>query len=330
MAKAVQYFNGTDYTQFGLDVVDYTTTNGIICQFFYTIKDSKDNIYIACFTNGTGWDDGIPFIKITSLGVKTVTKIASYDDECRNSSNFSLSLTRDELNIYAVFTSSPVAGLKILKTDMTTTTIRTAPILTDVSKFAIYQDRYIWVASGTTVKIYDYTTKAELASSTIDNSAKGIILDSLNNLYVIESYIPYGFQDRIYKFSFNGVTISQSIVYQANTAPFANAKQLLIDKYGDLIILTNSGTASTLLKYTTAGVQIGTEPLNLNGAYFNLNTDKDGNYYYSNTLGTYKITANTAQGQVFTGVGTKIRGSGMTTYGNNITNYNPAVFGTQE
>jgi hypothetical protein len=332
MGKAVQYYNGLNWQQFGVTKADITV-QGVVCTFFYTVKDSLDNLYILCFTNGTGWDANIPFIRISKTGIKTVTTLYSYNDECRHSSNINLSLSRDEQSLFVTFSNSSVIGLKQIKTDMSMTSIRTTPILTAVNKFAIYQDRYIWVSVGSTVRIYDYDTKAELASvsSNVGNwdGSISIICDIGNNFYVTNYHYNSIVDEwtRLHKIVFNGTSITYTNSYLLQNYDM-KIKQLLIDKWGDLIILTNSGTASTLLKYTTAGVQIGTA-LNLADPSYDLNTDRSGNYYYSTAINTYKITANTAQGQAFTGTGTSIRGSGsgMTTYGNNITNFNPAVFG---
>ena len=127
----------------------------------------------------------------------------------------------------------------------------------------------------------------------------------------------------ILKYTFDGInTITRYYTSQDIMIPYA--KQILIDKWGDLIILTNSGTASTLLKYTTAGTLIDTK--NLAGARYGLDTDRDGNYYIQHALGTEKITANTAQGQAFTSAGVQILPRGNAVFGGSITGYNPAVF----
>jgi len=336
MAKAGQYYNGTDWIQAQLDVADYTTTSNIVCSFFYTIKDKFDNLYILCFTNGSGWDDGIPFIKITKDGIKTVTKVSSYNDECRHNSNISLCLSKDQLSVFATFTDSLVEGLKSLNTDMTTTSIRGTQIFSNVSKFAIYKDLYIWVASGTMVGIYDYTTKAELASVSLSSpTALTMVLNTENDLY-----IQYKGSDTTYnqllKLSFNGLVINTTTVI-ANEEPssvfkaMTNFKQLLLNPFGDLIILTNSGTASTLLKYTTAGVQIGTAITLANPSY-NLNIGKlkdDGSYklYYQTALKTFSVNNTTAHAEIPALVNhVEIRETGNTGYGSNYTGQQPSVY----
>lgn len=333
MALSTQYYNGTDYTQFGLDVADYTISS-VVCDTFHCIKDSQDTIYIYCSKTGTNVFRKI--IKITSTGVKTVTQSTT---GLHSNAKVSLCLSRDESRLY--FIDNPTSTLAqsrlqyVSVSDLTGSNYTPVEGLTNGTTYAdsfnLYQDRYIWVASGTTVKIYDYTTKVSLdPNGSVASFAEVGSMDigGENILYSLsrDSTDPSWSTAGLYKSVFNGTDTITSTQLVADV--IAYPRQLLLDKYGNLIILTNYGTASTLLKYTTAGVQVGTT-LSLGGAFYNLNTDKDGNYYYSNALGTYKITANTTQGEAFTGVGTKIRGSGMTTYGSNITGYAPAVFGEQ-
>jgi hypothetical protein len=54
---------------------------------------------------------------------------------------------------------------------------------------------------------------------------------------------------------------------------------------------------------------------------YNLNTDSDGNYFYSNDLGTWKISDGGAAGEIFKDP-VLIRSRGMITYGNDITGFN--------
>lgn len=161
-----------------------------------------------------------------------------------------------------------------------------------------------------------------MASKSVSGAGFGTaICNASNELFCSNSLTASG----LYKFIFDGVSV---ITYtKLNSIDPSFFRQSIIDKWGDLIIITNTGTASTLLKYSTAGVKIG-DTITLSGAMYNLNTDKDGNYYYSNALGTYKVPKNTAQGQAIAPLvdHIKIRDNGMTTFGNNISGYNPAVF----
>jgi hypothetical protein len=333
MGKAVQYYNGLNWQQFGLTtqdiLIEYANLD-VVANNFHTVKDSNDNIYISCFplnnqSSGVAPEYG-KIIKIDKLGNKTISKIGLWYKAYTAENQGVMILSRDETKLFV--SQINAAGKREIATvdiadivdDQTITTTAFMNTSTTSHKFAIYQDRYIWVASGSTVKIYDYETKAELASASTTNTVFSLCCSDTNTLYITD------YNQQIKKLVFNGVSIITVTALTVLQTQLVNVKQLLIDKWGDLIILTNSGTVSTLLKYTTAGVQIGTT-LGLSGASYNLNTDYEGNYYYSNALGTYKITANTAQGQAFTGTGTLIRSSGMTTYGNNITNFNPSVFG---
>lgn len=337
MAKAVHYNNGNIWQQFGLDVADYTLITGQMANQFCCIKDSKDNLFVFCGADtSAGGDSGGKgkIIRISSTGVKTSATL-NWNYSCYP--QVKAAIHRDELHaMIETYTSNPSLSQKLywsIPLDFANGDLISEPsekIASADSKFAIYQDRYIWVASGTSVKIYDYTTKAELASYTIGTLTYANILVDTDNVCYVSFKSSSATFNQLVKLVYNNTPTLQPTTIIANEYPTSDfkalvLKQMLIDKYGDLIILTNSGTESTLMKYTTAGVQVGTA-LTLGGDYYNLNTDKDGNYYYSNALGTYKILANTAQGQAFTGVGTKIRDSGMTTYGNNITGYSPAVF----
>lgn len=331
MSKAIQYSTdggATWLAQVSLSVADYTLPNGNIATYFLSVKSSIDDVYILC-----GYDsqyDRMKIIKISNIGIKTVSWLDVNNSAQQSEMQF-ISLSRDEQTLFftalnnGIQTSQPVTLFSI-PTNFSSGSITPTQLFqvwnyNGDGKVAIYQDRYIWVASGTTVKIYDYTTKAELASVALASTAQLIAVNTTNTAYCVD---PSG---ALSSLVFNGIsTITKTGI---NGSMSNTMKQLLIDKWGDLIILTNTGTASTLLKYTTAGVQVGAT-LSLGGAFYNLNTDALGSYYYSNALGSYKVAANTAQGQAFTGVGTKIRGSGMTTYGSNITGYAPAVFGTQE
>jgi hypothetical protein len=205
-------------------------------------------------------------------------------------------------------------------------TLIIANSLSKFIKFAIYKDLYIWVASGNTVNIYDYTTKAELASIGVANYAiYAIVCDAENNLYINEE--SSGADRGLTKIEFDGVgTLTKTRIFNKYNA-FPYTKQLLIDPFGDLIILTNSGTASTLLKYTTAGVQIGTAITLANPSY-NLNVDIDGNYFYYTALAEYMVPANATAGQPIKPLNEHIptRGTGIVGYGSNTTGYQPSVY----
>lgn len=334
MPLAVQYLKGgVLQAQFGLDVEDYrikdSGTGDLVANQFYAIKDSQDNCYIYCGHTEAYYKPKI--IKISNGGIKTVSQCLT--NMYVQSEPIQLTLSRDEQTLfYESKFGSPSRNIYSLPvSDLLSETFTPVNILfigNDGCRFALYQDRYIWGASGTTVKIYDYTTKVELASVTVINSGINcIVCTSGNELYICQ-YGGDGYWMKKVTFINNDTLIVTNLVSDFTTNPLYY-KQLIIDKYGDLICLTNDGAASTLLKYTTEGVQVGTE-LTLGGAFYNLNTDALGNYYYSNALGSYKIAANTAQGQAFSGLGVLRRGSGMTTYGNNTEGYNPAVFGPQE
>jgi hypothetical protein len=324
MGKAVQYYNGLNWQQFGVTEADYIT-GGIVSDIFTSVKDSNDNLYIICQKTGTAYSY-LPIIKISKNGTinkyLTAGKTWAYRVLLESCSPI---LSRDEsklffmadtgggdIQLFSINLINLAAGYNI-------TTEMGLGYHTANPKFAIYQDRYIWVSVGSTVRIYDYDTKAELASVTYRDNYSICAMPNMDRL------IMYGVDTAgaIVKYEYNNTSTIATTQLATNVGDAYNYKYMLIDKWGDLIILQKE--TPKLLKYTTSGTLI--QSISLGTTYYNLNTDSQGSYYYLNALATYKIAANTAQGQNFTGTGTKILDSGMTTYGNNITNFNPAVFG---
>jgi len=63
------------------------------------------------------------------------------------------------------------------------------------------------------------------------------------------------------------------------------------------------------------------------GQCYTFDTNVDGDYFYSNAGGTWRIPANTQQGQAFSAIENhvKIRNVGMSTYNNSLTGYFPAT-----
>lgn len=342
MAKSVQYSNnsGTSFTALGVSVADYTLSGGGIADGFYSVKDSNDNLYILCTLQGN-WDRYARIIKIDKTGVITnpIQNTTLINDQ---NSRIELKLSRDEKTIFFLARAENLNGnlYSVDVDNLDTFNIYMLNVygvgVSYIRGFAIYKDQYIWVANGEVIKIYDYDTKVELASTDMDwfTEGAGGSGDKINcfclglngeSVYlvmwlydgIIDAYTTViGGLNKMYGGDWSKLF---ETVLPADISP----KQILLDKYGDLIILTNSGTASTLLKYTTAGVQIGTT-LDLGGVFYNLNTDYEGNYYYSNVTGYWKIPKNIAQGQMFN-TPEKIRDTGSVTYGNNDTGYSPAV-----
>lgn len=326
MAKTEQYFDGVSWQQFGLTTEDITLNivggSSGIANIFYTIKDSNDNMFVFCGNTTTSYGS-LNIIKIDKSGNKTIVKNSSqYNGNNFGSRSLRPTLSRDESIIYCMMYRAANA-YALYAVDTTTLSQSYSFGFTAAWHFAIYQDRFIWAVSGTNVYIYDYSTKTQLATlGSLLAVPTACCCDTNNNLYVTYS----GVANWLQKFTFNGAsTITQTVI---NNIQVSNTKQLLIDKWGDLIILTNSGTVSTLLKYTTAGVQIGTA-ITLSAPSYNLNTDYQGNYYYSNYLSTYKIPANTESGQEIVALNLHqlFRNSGCTTYGNNMTSWSPGVNG---
>jgi hypothetical protein len=324
MSKSAQYHHNNIIDQFGLTTADIMLIPNTIANQFFSVKDSQDNIYIFCGYYSSGEYPISCFgriIKIDKLGNKTYTNLpyGTNTSMIVNTKGKQIALTRDEQNVIISNSYSDndnIIPVTAFDADINTGVDRVSfgNIITD-KYWDLYQDRYIWTASGSTVSVYDYTTKALIDSETITSSSNYTLCVDVNNV----SYLIYDVYGATYlqKNILNGSTITKT-VYSV-IVEMSKAKQMLIDKWGDLIILTNSGTKSRLLKYTTAGVII--ENKDIGGAKFSLGTDSDGNYYYSDALNTFKIPAGSVAGADFNEP-VQIRTAGMITYGNDITGYN--------
>lgn len=353
MAKAIQYSSnsGVDWTQLpvgGLTTADITLQGGTVSNYFESLKDSNDNLYIYCGYPSVTYNSDIPgkIIKITSTGVKTfanlISSAAGYST-CYSNVGGTILLSRDEQTLFVACGQSAYGNKSVdvdvsLLADPAVDINVTTGKMTKDSYNRIFRDLYVWKATGTFVYIYTYSTMVQLASKEIRFQGNGTFMgtsctslccSSDNELYYINRsgfYIgDVRITSNISKITFNGSdTISYTPIatLSANYSVEYYNKQMVIDKFNDLIILTNSGSTSNLLKYTTAGALI--DEISLGGSYYNLNTDYLGNYYYSNALNYYKIPAGTAQGQVFNSP-SKIRDTGSTSYNNNDTGYYPSI-----
>jgi len=332
MAKAGQYYNGTDWQQFGLTTEDITLSNNVVATVFHTIKDKNDNLFITCFGGSGGY---AKVIRLDKNGVNAVANMGNlHYSSPPPTSKTPIMLSRDNETLFCV--DGGHGAVWTIPTDFEDGVTQSSNFQSSCEWYtanaiaAIYKDLYIWVASGATVKIYDYTTKAELASVALIGDwqgTTGITCSTDNTLYIIGRSTYYGLQ--INKFAFNGVNVLTKTDYTITNNIYT--KQLLIDPFGDLIILTNSGTASTLLKYTTAGVQIGAA-VTLDNPSYNLNIGKlkdDGSYklYYQTALKTFSVNNTTAHAEIPALVNhVEIRGTGNTGYGSNYTGYQPSVY----
>jgi len=333
MAKAAQYFNGITWSQWpagGLTTDDYTLNTGIIADQFQTIKDSQDNLYIICNYSGSQISAGSnvaksKVIKLSKTGVILATY--TYSSGANYATLVNPILSKDQETI---FFSDYNAVIVTMNAGVFTTSSIVA------NKFAIYKDLYIWVAviGYTYVSLYNYGTKQPIVVNTTcgwgntDGSSLCICANpNEQELFVLGWHYDSSENQwtRITRMVFNGTNTLTPTGTTLLVNYNMNAKQLLIDPFGDLIILTNSGTASTLLKYTTAGVLIDT--LDLAAPSYNLAIDTKGNYYYQTASATFKIAKNTIQGQAFNPIPAEpIRATGNIGYGSNMTGYQPSVY----
>jgi len=337
MAKAAQYFNGVTWSQWPADglTTEDITSDGALSTSFSTIKDANDNLYILSRINYDTILKRAKVIRIDKLGnVKTCYLWASslrYTDNY----NITMQISRDGLYLLvlgAFYTNGPNWGFFKVPINKINTQDEITLVEVDyfevtnidcIKRFAIYKDLYIWVASATTVLIYDYETKANIDTDGATIIASLAIYCSTDN----QLYSASNGKLQVITFNAGASPITDSLsVATIDCAGITSAtKQMLIDPFGDLIILTNDNTASTLLKYTTAGVLIDT--LDLAAPSYNLAIDTKGNYYYQTALATFKIAKNTIQGQAFNPIPAEpIRATGNIGYGSNMTGYQPSVY----
>jgi len=340
--KTVQYYNklANIWNQFpepaGLTTediklrFDYAQT---LANVFRSVKTSTNDIYILCGCTGDDYYAYLKVIKIDKFGIKTIiqlTNLGAYQSRQNQSDSwwYNMILSRDEKNIYFNRFSQAGAYVSVINLDnfvndgATTTGI--------VGKFTIYQDRYIWAANGTTLSILNYETKALIVEVNTTVNINCISCSINNELYFIHT--DQG--ESLTKATFNGISTITFVSYTPSIELNQYVKQLIIDKWGDLIILTNSGTVSTLLKYSTTGIWIDTLDATFMGDYgtcvYNLYTDSLGIYGWSNALGTYEMSAHstTGKGQLFSRSITKTRNGGITIYGSDPSGYNVSKHGS--
>lgn len=318
MGKAIQYSKDAGETweiQTELTTADITikddTTNDLLANRFFCIKDSDDNLYILCCYNTTYFKPKL--ITISKTGEKTVNQILTNLYFDGQPDNVGMTLSQDETilffqsrtgginhNLFYIYFSSPTT----LNTAISNVTASDIPLF-----FGIHSDDYVWTAAGTSVAIHNYSDFTFVDSETI-STVLAMCISSTNICYVISESV-------LTVCTFNA-TITTTEISCPNA--FTNAKEVKIDKDGYLIILVNTGPASYLKKYNVLGEQIG-YTLDLDGDYRNLNIDDAGNIYISNA----NITKQSAYNPVGLRTPTTIRGAGMTTYGNNITGYYPST-----
>jgi len=340
--KTIQYYNklANAWTQLpvpdGLTLADITLSGNIIATKFIIIKSSNDDRYILC---------GRPveyseirrsrIIKVSNTGVKAYLNLNYQNSHIINTDFKTIMFTRDELNILFTPYAGNIDRIPISEFALSIDTWHDYNQLVNVqgndSFLEIYQDRYIWKGypiGGSSVTVYNYTT-----GISIDSISYNILTEDLLAMCISVENICYVVSvNMIFKITFNGVELTATNI-AITSGTFAYAKQMVIDIWGDLIILTNSGTAGTLLKYSTSGT--GVDAIVLDDGYYNLNTDGDGNYFYQTADGTWKILANTAQGQVFR-IGEiegstyplKIRNTGHPVYCDNYTGFDNSADGS--
>jgi len=349
MPKCGQFYDATigEWTQLpagGFTTEDLTLQSqsgavGGIATNFKTVKTTDDKLMVFCWNN-SGYGDRMKIITILPNGSYTLSSSDYAGGNTALSAIYATSpivISKDGTMLFwisANHSGDPTGLCSVLVSDLSDSafTITVEPYPDTATQFCIFKDFYIWIVSGGTVKIYDYTTKTCIDTDGATIIASLAICCSTGNILYSAS---------------NGKL--QVITFNAGASPITNAlsvatiecagitsatKQMLIDPFGDLIILTNSGTASTLLKYTTAGVLIGTAITLANPSY-NLAiqpydeenpTIFDGSLRYETALVTYKVP--NIAGQPLPAKESHIlwRNTGNVGYGSNRTGYQPSVY----
>jgi len=339
MSKAAQYYNAAtqEWSQWpagGLTTDDYTLTGNIISDSFETIKDVDDNLYILCTKTG-----GYCYPKIIVLDKDVNKKISQCTNSLYYNSPYNLILSKDKSKLI-LGTSGSQSSNKLLRSVLLSSlnsstfefTTEMEILSTPYIKFAIYKGLYIWVASGSTVKIYDYTTKAELAAYTDNNYAlvyKSINIDPIGLLNCVCTANAVGYQSSLLKLRYDGVPA----LFKVSQTGYGNTNlndtmQSCIDPFGDIVSLTQYAYdpfECSLVKVNgLTGAIIETKVLGQPS--YNLAIDTKGNYYYQTALATFKIAKNTIQGQAFNPIPAEpMRATGNIGYGSNMTGYQPSV-----
>ena len=338
MSKAIQRMvnNNGVYatTQFQLTTEDITLDTGIVADVFFSCKSSDDTNYILCGKN-ISYVYKAKLIKITNNGGKTISVLnwnysANFREQSGVYRNQKIMLSRDEQSVIVVCYTSQlvVSALKINISDIIEGNINignTENIKEGSYYYSTYfminqyRDLYFWILTNYTssIGLYSQSSPYNLLATLSLNYMVNIAVDINNQCWIL---VGNNNQDYIYKVVYDGVNLSSTNTMVSTDRIFeSGVRQSLIDKWGDLIVLTST---SKLIKINLTGTPTIIDNIDLGGVRYNLNTNKDGTYFYSNGLNTWKIPANTAQGQVFDLTKMVIRGTGLATYNNDITGYN--------
>lgn len=303
-------------------VYDYSNAKYVNGDIFHSVKNSQDELYMMVSASNQVYQ-GYVFFKILVDGSYTYSEFIPINSGFTGSLiDTGLVLSRDESQIFFVATigNNYHRLFCIDVADIGTRTLLSIAIDTFANPlvFSIYQNRYIWLAGnvsgqGNFVWIHNNSDYTVLDNDTISETPLAMCVDEDNICYVITESI-------FYICSYNTLNTTITITHVDLTEHiFLYAKQMLIDKWGDLIILLTTTSSSTLKKYSKAGVEI--DSVYITTPMANLNTDKDGNYYYSTDIAYYKIAKNIINGAVFNAA-VKIRSTGSVSYCNNDTSYN--------
>jgi hypothetical protein len=312
------------------------------------MKDSNDTLWVLAGTSSAMWGYRAKLFSITSAGVKSMVWL-DWDNSgiiVDNPSQPQIQESRDGLSLlikgnyttrqavvymFTKATFASKAGLpdasRIIEIS---DTFKTFPASNNIS---VYKDQYVWRQYSTTLYIYDYSSMTEKYSLALTGSGEQchcLLKDNKpSDSYVGGTWC--GISGAYFNVCiYNGISMTNQYLFPTNAA---NAISLHEDKWGNIVYMTNESPAKlykgTITWTGTTPVFTAIGNITLGSQCYTLDTDIDGNYFYSNAGGTWMIPANTSAGQVFSAIGThiKIRNAGMPTYNNSLTGYFPATKG---
>lgn len=326
MSKSLQFFNGASWYQHLLTASDILVGSGIPANIFFSLIDKDETTYIYCGYTGIGSTNRGKLIAIDNLGNKRVATLNwnHSASEIMTTNVKMVELRNGNIMLMVRGSSSVVRVYEISTSFLDGASIsEPSPInVNSTANFEVYKEDYIWIAltSGTVI-LYNYA-RTQIDSIVLTGSVTSMKADILNNLY----YTLQGPPALLGVITFDGIDeISNTDLNLVDVEE--NIKEMIIDKWSDLILISVLAGSSILAKFDNNGVGINTIPVATN--IYGLDTDYKGNYYYSNGLETYQITANVAQGDPIDDLVNHVllRNTGVFTYNNNITGYNPAVKG---
>lgn len=359
--KVNHYYNGIQWTQMpngGIADSELTITDiaggagnsAGAANRFISLKASDDTMYVLAGTTNTSYNWRGKLFIIDKLGNKSMVYLdwnqsgviqdRAIQPQLQEMGNGDILIKG---NCYStilvpvyVFTKAKIMERadEVEKILATTDAIKTFPTS---AQCCVYKNLYLWRLYGSTVYIYDYSD-ASLRTSIGVNTPDGMTLIPLNPVAnsVAGTLFLCGY--------FSGIIVYVNNVLNTYfiTTGVSNDR-FFVDKWNNVCSIYEAGYGAVTdriiykWKLNTNGqgiTSIGNITLTGKGGVWTFDTDINGNYYYSNATGTWKIPANTEADQNFYTVDdinkphVKIRNAGWLTYNNSIAGWNPSAKAT--